>query len=765
MIQTNRPARFFTLFFLFSLIFFSVNISTVNSATLYWFSTSSTEWTNSSNWWNDLLHTNQAESAPTNADEVILLGGVSPIFNMNTADIPTLINSRGLTGNANTAGIILTDSSDGGLTTTIKGNATFNDSTNTLGVVLGDAIFNGVSVNSSFVFGDATFNDTSANLLKGTIGGDVVFNNDSYNLGVINGDATYLNPGYQNFNNKGLVKGDANIAFANSGIATITATRWGSVLGTVRGLDGESVSSWVFNGSSINYDDIPSAQVTFNQGSTNMATTSNGIFNESTNKGTISGDCVFNNGVNSYLGVVDGLATFNGTSTNFFGKVSTSIFNDQSINYGNIDVSGTFNDESFLYDTSHSIIAADIIFNEDVSDFTGDINGSKSRRYTSNASTTRTFVGDWTIIADGAHVYLGQATYDSASTTLVTLNGGSFDETRGDPVETPPVGLLPPPTYIGPTPNSVTYDNAIGISNINAAPLENSATISWITTFSATSILNASNRTFGLALVNTTPKTSHSLVLEGLASCSTYQYRVGSANSEKSSISTSLSFTTSGCLGGEDALAATSSPDISALSGGNITFNSGDGRRLVLNIPTNFTSSSTLATFQLARIDTNALIALASSPAGLQTINSNTYQLVALIDVSTVLSTFTSPLSITMTYLQDDIDTIDPSTISIYRFDEGEDWIMLPNCTGDTANRTVTCETDHFSVFSLFGSPFSSSNTHNGSRRSVVASTSQITTPSTIDTEQIKELKKQLLVLMKNLLSMLIEELKIAQLK
>ncbi|MEI8338030.1 MAG: hypothetical protein WCF92_02675, partial [bacterium] len=74
-----------------------------------------------------------------------------------------------------------------------------------------------------------------------------------------------------------------------------------------------------------------------------------------------------------------------------------------------------------------------------------------------------------------------------------------------------------------------------------------------------------------------------------------------------------------------------------------------------------------------------------------------------LTDASTLLSSFSNPLTLTMSYDPSTLGDIDVSTLKIQRYDEGTGWTELSNCSLDTTAHTVTCSTDHFSVFSLFG--------------------------------------------------------------
>src|SRR6185369_16876362 len=65
-------------------------------------------------------------------------------------------------------------------------------------------------------------------------------------------------------------------------------------------------------------------------------------------------------------------------------------------------------------------------------------------------------------------------------------------------------------------------------------------------------------------------------------------------------------------------------------------------------------------------------------------------------------TSFTHSLTVTFTYGSSDVSGLDESTLAIYRNDSGT-WTKLSNCTVDTTAKTITCTTDNFSTFSIFG--------------------------------------------------------------
>lgn len=66
------------------------------------------------------------------------------------------------------------------------------------------------------------------------------------------------------------------------------------------------------------------------------------------------------------------------------------------------------------------------------------------------------------------------------------------------------------------------------------------------------------------------------------------------------------------------------------------------------------------------------------------------------------VTNFDTGLTMTMSYREQDIVGVEESTLAIYSHD-GTNRSELENCTVDTINNTVTCDTPHFSIFALFG--------------------------------------------------------------
>lgn len=238
------------------------------------------------------------------------------------------------------------------------------------------------------------------------------------------------------------------------------------------------------------------------------------------------------------------------------------------------------------------------------------------------------------------------------------------------------------------------------------------ATITWHTDFQgSTKVKYGVTTSYDNSTTETDTSTrvlNHSTTISGLLPCTTYHYQAASIDgSANESDSTDNTFTTTGCTNSATVLSQTSSQI--ATSGGTLTLLDGSSHGLTLTVPASFTSASSSANFQAHQIDKTALVSL-STPTGDSLIGTYLYELEALTSDTTKISTFNNPLRISMSYASSDISGFDPSTLKIYRNDNGV-WTQLTGCSVNTTTQVVTCTTNNFSVFGLFGQQNSTSST------------------------------------------------------
>lgn len=244
--------------------------------------------------------------------------------------------------------------------------------------------------------------------------------------------------------------------------------------------------------------------------------------------------------------------------------------------------------------------------------------------------------------------------------------------------------------------NKATMINVVssGISN-------NTATVTWSTDFAASSKVNYGMSPSAIDLstseVDTSPRTtSHSINLSSLNACSTYYFNLNGVTSLlDNSTSTTYSFNTSGCSG-DSSISTSSSSIISTSSGGSLSL---DG--ISISVPNLYTSTSSNSVFQIHKLDPIFFNSI-NVPDGKINVGINVFNLKSFTDSTTTLSSFDKPITITLAYLPDNIANINQSSLIIYRYD-GSSWSPLSNCSVNTSNHTVTCSTQNFSDFALFG--------------------------------------------------------------
>lgn len=257
------------------------------------------------------------------------------------------------------------------------------------------------------------------------------------------------------------------------------------------------------------------------------------------------------------------------------------------------------------------------------------------------------------------------------------------------------------------------------ISGVAAEVADSTATITWSTNEEASSQVKYDP---GTSLTTRTPvydssvKTiGHEVVISNLVACSKYYYAVISQD-DAGNIATgdTGSFITTGCAGSAEvgtiseltfipaatndaevdtALSTSSDSDYSlSQSSGGLTFG--------LTIPRTFSEDPTC--LQVKSLSSTNVFSALSRPSTYNAVGTSVFDIKAIADPASTVSSFDSAATVTLSYSDSDISGINESTLIIYRHD-GSAWSALSNCTVDTASNTVTCSTTNFSVFGLFG--------------------------------------------------------------
>jgi BNR repeat-like domain/Domain of unknown function (DUF2341)/Putative peptidoglycan binding domain len=241
-------------------------------------------------------------------------------------------------------------------------------------------------------------------------------------------------------------------------------------------------------------------------------------------------------------------------------------------------------------------------------------------------------------------------------------------------------------------------------TSIAVNPNSSSATITWTTDKLSSSKVNyglTSTLADSTTEANTSPRVqAHTVTLSNLVSCTTYHYSVYSADALANTVTSSdATFTTSGCSGNTSLIGQTNQ---GITTNGTTTLTTDAGKNFTVNLPTGFSSTTSNVVVQIKSLDSSSVInSLGSPSASLRGVGSVAFDVKALINSTTTLDSFSTPVTITYQYLDADISGFNESTLWMYHYHNGV-WTALDNCQVNTSAKTITCTAPSFSVFSLF---------------------------------------------------------------
>ncbi len=298
----------------------------------------------------------------------------------------------------------------------------------------------------------------------------------------------------------------------------------------------------------------------------------------------------------------------------------------------------------------------------------------------------------WSTFSDG--------TSTSTSATVTGLSGSTAYDFRVSTTSATGTGNTVSTTA------TTTDGTAPSISAVVATPSTTSVTITWTTDESSSSIVDYGlTNSYGTSTVetDTDPRvTSHSITINNLVTCTTYNYRVKS-NDASANLATGSNntFTTTGCTGNTTVSEIISST-VTTATGAVVDLESGTAN-FSLNVPASFKTGIDDAVFQIKQLSTNTLLLTTGSPSGKTVAGSHTYDLSALSGVNTTLTTFDELLTLTISYTNNEINGLDETTLALYFWNDTS-WEALNSCTINSVANNITCTTDHFTTFGVFGS-------------------------------------------------------------
>lgn len=237
-----------------------------------------------------------------------------------------------------------------------------------------------------------------------------------------------------------------------------------------------------------------------------------------------------------------------------------------------------------------------------------------------------------------------------------------------------------------------------------------SHTVTWTTeTASSSQVEYGLLDTYGYETTeeDTDPRvTNHSVTINNLLPCTTYQYRTHSRDSgDVDEVSSNQSFVTERCIGNSEVL-STNTQMLTATAGGTLNLEQATSQGITVEIPTGFTSG-TGAYFQIQRLEKTPVLQSLSSPSNYTLVNPYIYQITAYEDPATAITTFDELIVMTVSYASSQISGLNESSLMLSR-NGGNSWNTLSSCTVATSHNTVTCLTQNFSIFGLFGQTMTS---------------------------------------------------------
>lgn len=168
--------------------------------------------------------------------------------------------------------------------------------------------------------------------------------------------------------------------------------------------------------------------------------------------------------------------------------------------------------------------------------------------------------------------------------------------------------------------------------------------------------------------------------------------------------SPSCEYNTSLCI--SDAI-STAIPLFSANIGGNYTLSEDPSRSVLIALPPDFYGDDLrLQEFLYHYAD---IAPTAPAPSGTQ-FAGNVYDFVFINPDGGVISQLSKPVTMTLSYSDDDVAGLDEASIAPYRKESGaSEWQAVSGASVNTTLNTVTFTADHFSSFTLIAPPVSSS--------------------------------------------------------
>lgn len=235
-------------------------------------------------------------------------------------------------------------------------------------------------------------------------------------------------------------------------------------------------------------------------------------------------------------------------------------------------------------------------------------------------------------------------------------------------------------------------------SDISTSTTGSSATISWQTNEESTSVLVYSpGPIYRFSTSTNSATTSHQFTISDLPSCTTFNFKLAGVDSlDNSATSSAYSFVTSGCTG-DTQVSGYQADELSVAEGGTLSL-----ENISLTVPALFTSGVASTTFQINKLNRDTFLTATGIPSGKSRSSIPVFNLKSLSTATTTISDFDEDIEIVFDYEDSEVEGLSESSLWAYRWD-GASWNPLTGCVVDSNTNSVTCTTDQFSDFTLFG--------------------------------------------------------------
>lgn len=136
------------------------------------------------------------------------------------------------------------------------------------------------------------------------------------------------------------------------------------------------------------------------------------------------------------------------------------------------------------------------------------------------------------------------------------------------------------------------------------------------------------------------------------------------------------------------------------------------------------TDEASSLVIQVQSLSKNSVLQALGKPPGVgRDAGDVVFDVKAIINGDTILDSFDVPVTITYQYTDEDVIGLDESSLWLYHYHRGT-WQALESCALDQEHNSITCTTNGFSIFGLFGNGVAGEENHSSENGQVLGATS-----------------------------------------